>query len=98
MEDKRIKAFFEQQTRAILGRSATQPGGFRAYFAEREPKDNEILGLLAISVMMSGDFPLRSRYASPIEALAALSKSARAELCRQFRSELKACLRQMGHA
>lgn len=95
MDEKRIKAFFKQQVRSILERSAAEPDGFRAYFADREPKDGEILGLLAISVMMNGDFPMGSRFPSPVEALGALSNSGRAEICRDFRRELKGCLRQL---
>jgi hypothetical protein len=95
VEEKKIKAFFKEQVRAILERSATEPDGFRAYFADRQPKDEEILGLLAIMVMTNGHFPLGDRFPTPVEALAALSNSSRAEICREFRKELKTCLRQL---
>jgi hypothetical protein len=95
VEEKKLKAFFKGQVRAILERSATEPDGFRAYFAQRQPKDEEILGLLAIMVMTNGRFPMSERFPTPVEALAALSNSSRTEICRQFRKELKTCLRQM---
>lgn len=95
MEEKKIKAYFKEQVRAILERSAAEPDGFRAYFADREPKEEEILGLLAISVMMNGAFPMSNRFPTPVEALAALSKASRAEVCREFRKGLKGCLKQL---
>lgn len=95
MDEKKIKAFFKEQVRAILERSATEPDGFRAYFADRQPKDEEVLGLLAIMVMTNGQFPMSDRFPTPVEALAALSNSSRAEICREFRKELKTCLRQL---
>jgi len=98
MEEKKIKAYFKDQVRAILLRSAAEPEGFRAYFAEREPKDEEILGLLAVSTMMTGEFHMGDSFPTPLEALAALSRSSRAEICREFRRELKTCLQHIGAA
>ncbi len=95
MKEKDIRAFFKRQVQAILERSAAEPDGFRAYFEGREPKDEEILGLLAVSTMMTGEFRMGDSFPTPVEALAALSESSRAELCREFRRELKACLRQL---
>jgi hypothetical protein len=98
MDENRIKAYFLQQFRVLLERSAQEPDGFRAYFAEHEPKDEEVLGLLAVSTMMSGEFQMGDSFPTPLEALAALSPSSRAELCREFRRELKNCLRQLAAA
>lgn len=95
MEEKKIKSYFKQQVRVILERSSTEPDGFRAYFADREPKDEEILGLLAVSTMMSGEFQMGDSFPTPVEALAALSDSSRSEICRAFRKELKSCLREL---
>ncbi|HEV2178128.1 MAG TPA: hypothetical protein VGW33_13155 [Terriglobia bacterium] len=88
MEEKRLKAYFERESAALLARSTSDPDGFRAYFASHNPRDEEILGLLAISTM-SARFPLRQRFPSPLEALAALSAPTRAELCEEFRRKLK---------
>ncbi len=95
MEEEKVKAYFEQQGRVILDRSEGERDGFRAYFSDREPKDDEILGLLAVSVLMSGEFPMHDDFPTPLEALAALSSDSRAEICEGFRRDLKACLRQM---
>lgn len=89
MEEERLKAYFEQQTRRMIERGAAESDGFLAYFAAQEPRDEEILSLLAISTM-SGDFPWRDRFPTPLEALAALSSSTRSEICREFRRQLKA--------
>jgi hypothetical protein len=95
MEEEKVKAYFEQQVRAIVERGESEPDGFRSYFSNREPKDDEILGLLAVTVLMSGDFPMHDFFPTPLEALAALSSESRAEICEEFRKDLKACLRQM---
>ncbi len=95
MNEKEIKTYFKQQVRAIMERSASEPDGFRAYFADREPKDEEILGLLAISVMLSGKYHLAESFPTPVEALATLSPAARSEICREFRRELKSSLRHL---
>ncbi len=88
MEEERIKSYFEEQMHLMIERSAAEADGFLAYFAAQEPKDEEILGLLAISTG-SDEFPLRERFPTPLEALAALSASSRSEICRQFRKQLK---------
>lgn len=95
MEEKKIKSYFKEQVRAIMERSASEPDGFRAYFADREPKDEEILGLLAVSAMMSGKYHLAKRFPTPVEALAALSPSIRSQICREFRKELRNSLRHL---
>jgi hypothetical protein len=94
MQEKTIKTYFKQQVRVILERSAEEPEGFRAYFAGRDPRDEEILGILAVNTMMSGELRLGDSFPTPLEALAALSSPSRAEICRQFRRELKHCLRE----
>ena len=94
MQEKTIKTYFKQQVRVILERSAEEPEGFRAYFAGRDPRDEEILGILAVNTMMSGELRLGDSFPTPLEALAALSSPSRAEICRQFRRELKQCLRE----
>jgi len=88
MEEKRLKAYFEREATALLARSTSDPDGFRAYFTSHDPRDEEILGLLAISTM-SARFPLRGRFPTPLEALAALSAPTRAEICDRFRQKLK---------
>jgi len=98
MDETKIQAYFEQQVRAIIGRSQSEPGGFRAYFAGREPKDEEILGLLAVTTLLSGESPWAKHFPTPVEALAALSPAARSEICRRFRAELKTCLQDLTSA
>ncbi len=95
MEEEKVKAYFEQQARVILDRSQGERDGFRAYFSNREPKDDEILGLLAVSVLMSGEFSMHDDFPTPLEALAALSSVSREEICEEFRRDLKACLKQL---
>ncbi len=90
MEEERLKSYFKRQVHAILQRSFNEREGFHAYFADRPPNDDEILGLLAISAMMSGDFKRVSYFPSPSEALAALSPTSRSEICQEFRRGLKA--------
>ncbi len=93
MPETSVKNYFKRQVRLMIEHSAAEPEGFLSYFAEHEPKDEEILGLLAVSTMMTGEFHSGDSYPTPVEALAALSPSARSEICRAFRRELKACLR-----
>ncbi len=95
MNEKKIKAYFKTQVHVIMKRSASEPDGFRAYFAEREPKDEEILGLLAVTALVNGEFPHREAFPTPLEALAALSSEARSVICREFRKELKGCLQHL---
>lgn len=98
MDEKRIKAYFKQQVRAILERITAEPEGFCAYFADREPDDDEILGLIAVATMLTGEFHVGDSFPTPVEALAALSPSSRAEICEAFRRELKNCLRELAAA
>jgi hypothetical protein len=95
MNERKLKAYFKTQLHAIMRRSASEPDGFRAYFADREPKDEEILGLLAVNAMVNGEFPHREFFPTPVEALAALSPAARSLICREFRKELKGRLRHL---
>jgi hypothetical protein len=95
VDEEKIKSYFEEQVRVILKRSAAEPDGFRAYFAGREPREEEILGLIAISSMMGGKYHQVEPFPTPVEALAALSSSTRQEIVRVFRRELKTCLRQL---
>jgi len=89
MQERKIKAYFKQQVRDIIIEKAAEPDGPLNYFAERDPKDEEILGLLAVSMTMGGESPFREWFPSPLEALAALSGPSRLEICRVFRKELK---------
>ncbi len=98
MDEKKIRNFFKHQLRVILEQGATDPEGFRSYFAEHEPKDEEILGLLAVSTMMSGEFQVGDSFPTPLEALASLSPRSRRILCDEFRKELKHCLSELAAA
>jgi len=89
MSDKDIRNFFKRQLRVILENSAADPEGFGTYFSTHEPKDEEILGLLAVSSMMSGEVHVGDSFPSPLEALAALTSRSRRILCDEFRKELK---------
>jgi len=98
MDEKKIRDFFKKQLRVILESSAGDPDGFRSYFAEHEPKDEEILGLLAVSSMISGEVQVGDSFPTPLEALAALSRRSRRILCEEFRKELKHCLGELAAA
>jgi hypothetical protein len=98
MEEGRIRDYFEHQARLVIERSAAEPEGFLSYFAEHEPKDEEILGLLAVSTMMGGEFHSEVYFPTPSEALAALSGQTRSEICKYFREELAAFLRAVHSA
>jgi hypothetical protein len=98
MEERRIRDYFEHQVRLVIERSAAEPEGFLSYFIDHEPKDEEILGLLAVSTMMSGEFHSAGFFPTPVEALAALSGSDRVEICNIFRSQLKTLLRAVHSA
>jgi len=87
MEDRRLKTYFKLQIREMIRRSSPGPNGLMSFFAARKPKDEEILALLAISTM-SSQSPLHGQFATPLEALAALSASSRAEICEAFRRRL----------
>jgi len=89
MEERQIKAYFKRQVHTIILEKGSDPDGPLDYFAEREAKDEEILGLLAVSMKMGGQLPFREWFPSPLEALAALSGPSRSEICRAFRQELK---------
>ncbi len=95
MDEGRIRSYFSRQLHEILERSAWEPDGFRSYFAGHEPRDEEILGLLAVSSMIDGDFQVGDGFPTPLEALAALSPESQHILCEEFRKELKACTGQL---
>ncbi|MGE5327046.1 MAG: hypothetical protein ACM3NO_08395 [Deltaproteobacteria bacterium] len=99
MEEREIKAFFEHQVRLVIERSVAEPEGFLSYFSSHEPKDEEILGLLSVSTMMTGEFHRGDGFPTPVEALAALSGAGRKEICDYFRNQLRQCLlRHIGSA
>jgi len=83
-----------RQARMLVERSSRDSEGFAAYFSDREPRDEEILGLIAVTVLLSGKYHLADRYPTPAEALAALSADERSEICQEFRLHLQACKRQ----
>lgn len=89
MDEHRIKNYFLKQAYALIERSTAEGEGFLNYFSERLPRDEEILGLIAVSTMLSGQKRLSDRFPSPAEALAALSPESRSEICRLFRDRLK---------
>jgi hypothetical protein len=89
MEERMIMDYFQHQVRLVIERSVAEPEGFLSYFTDHEPKDEEILGLLAVSTMMSGEFHRGDGYPTPVEALAALSIDSRSEICDFFRNELR---------
>ena len=98
MDDKKIRDFFKKQLSVILELGVVDPDGFRTYFAEHQAKDEEILGLLAVSSMMSGEVQVGDSFPTPLEALAALSRRSRRILCDEFRKELKHCLSELAAA
>jgi len=93
MEQERIKNFFYQQIHVVMQRGAGDPEGFLPYFATHEPRDEEIMALLAISTLLGGEFRSDARFPTTVEALAALPPELRAEICNSFRELLRQCLR-----
>ena len=89
MSDREIRNFFKRQLRVIIETNASDAEGFQSYFSSHEPRDEEILGLLAVSSMMSGEVHMGDSFPSPLEALAALSPRSRRSLCDEFRRELR---------
>ena len=89
MRRRQIRYFFKRQARSIIQQSAGDPEGSIAYFEGREPRDEEILGLLAVYMPMGGDSPFADWFPSPLEALAALPPSSRTEICELFREQLR---------
>lgn len=79
----------------LVERSCKDQDGFAAYFSDREPRDEEILGLIAVTVLLSGKYRLADHYPTPAEALAALPAEFRSDVCREFRRHLRACRRQL---
>lgn len=95
MASKRVKDYFIRQARILVERSTRDREGFAAYFSDRDPRDEEILGLIAVTVLLSGKYRLADRYPTPAEALAALPTADRKEICQEFRSHLQTCRRQL---
>jgi len=96
--ERQIRSYFKQQLRVVIERSTRDPEGFLSYFVDHEPKDEEILGLLAVSTTVSPHAPIADIFPTSFEALAALSPDRQSELCREFRKELQSCLRQISAA
>ncbi len=97
-EETRIRSYFKEQVRLVIEQSVREPDGFLSYFVDHEPKDEEILGLLAVTTMMGCEDVQSDSFPTSLEALAALSPSRQAEICREFRKELKNRLRQISAA
>ena len=95
MAGKRIKDYFIRQARILVERSCRENEGFAAYFSHREPRDEEILGLIAVTVLLSSKYRLADRFPTPAEALAALPADSRVEICQEFRRHLRASQRQL---
>jgi hypothetical protein len=94
MPGKRIRDYFIRQARILVEDSSKDSQGFAAYFSDRQPRDEEILGLIAVTVLLSGKYHLADRYPTPAEALAALSAADRSKICQEFRRHLQASRRQ----
>ena len=92
---KKVREYFIRQARALVDRSAKDREGFADYFADREPQDEEILGLIAVTTMLSGKYHLADRFPAPAEALASLPPEARVDICNEFRRKLSASHRQL---
>ena len=95
MAGKRVRDYFIRQARILVENSAKDREGFAAYFSDREPRDEEILGLIAVTVLLNGKYHLADRYPTPAEALAALPAGDRSQICQEFRRQLQACRRQL---
>ncbi len=93
MEEKQIKSYLKQQVHLIVERGASEPDACLDYFADREVRDEAILGLLAVSTFMSGE--IRANFSTSAEARASLTHACRSKICREFRRELQACLRHV---
>ncbi len=87
--ESQIKNYFVRQVCSLISGSGGQGDGFLSYFADHVPRDEEILGLIAVSTMLAGQKRLSESFPSPAEALAALSPESRAEICQLFRERLK---------
>jgi len=96
--ENQIRSYFKQQVRAVIERSRRDPEGCLSYFVDHEPKDEEILGLLAIAADVTPDTPISDFFPTTFEALAALSPARQSEICREFRKQLRNCLRQISVA
>ena len=95
MAGRKIQDYFIRQVRTLVKQSASETEGFADYFNGREPKDEEILGLIAVTTMLSGKYRLADRFPAPAEALASLSPEARTEICNEFRLQMRRSSRQL---
>lgn len=89
MADQGIQDYFLQQVKMLVMQSASEPDGFADYFVGREPKDEEVLGFIAVTTLLSCKYHLAERFPTPAEALAALPAAARSEICNEFRQKLR---------
>jgi len=96
--ESQIRSYFKQQVRAVIERSTRDPEGCLSYFLDHEPKDEEILGLLAVATTVTPDAPIAAVFPTSFDALAALSPSRQSEICLEFRKQLKNCLQQISIA
>jgi len=96
MDDDQLRSYFSQQAKVIIKESSHDQDGFVTYFTSHEPRDEEILCLLAVSTVAGTPDPCE--YPTPLEALAALSTSSRSEICRMFRAEIRNGSRQASAA
>ncbi len=93
MEERAIESVFKHRVHVMISGGASDPDGFLSYFAGHEARDEEILGLLAISPIVLDDcFP------TPFEALAAPSSTSRSEICREFRELIRTALSERNPA
>src|SRR3981081_4093702 len=90
-EERKINSYFKQQVRVVIERSTHEPEGFLSYFVDHDPKDEEILGLLAVTTMMAGEDDMADSFPTSAEALASPSPTRRREMCRECRQQLKSC-------
>jgi hypothetical protein len=95
MAGKRIRDYFIEQVRSLVDRSVAEREGFADYFSGREPTDEEILGLIAVTIMLSGKYHLADRFPASAEALASLPPKAREDICNEFRRLLRDSHRQL---
>jgi hypothetical protein len=95
MEENLIKAYFERQLRQVIERASVEPESFLSYFFDHYPRDEEILGLLAVSCLPDIELHSGESFPTPVEALAALTVESRTEICTNFREELRQRFRAM---
>ncbi|MGH9432866.1 MAG: hypothetical protein ACRD3T_15115 [Terriglobia bacterium] len=97
LTESQVKACFLQTIRHLFLANPTDPEGFLAYFTERAPRDEEILGLLSIATNLAAS-PLIAFFPTSFEALASLPEADRSDLCQAFRNALAASNRKSAAA